>query len=130
MSIYYDYNKLQIKALKLLTKFGGEITNATLVIENKGTLDGANGEYIGGGPDTEHELWCVKVDDVGDAIDKTLIKDGDVMLPMYPYSKAGVLLTPAIDNKVLIDSDEWNIERVKTIKPAQVPLLYILQCRK
>ena len=130
MSAYFDYISLQTKVLELLTKFGGEVTNATLVIENKGTLDGANGEYVGGGTDTEHGLWCVKVDDVGDAIDKTLIKDGDVMLPTYPYSKADVLLEPAIDNKVLIDNEQWNIERVKTVKPAQVPLLYILHCRK
>ena len=130
MSAYFDYINAQTKVLELLTKFGGKITNAILVIKNKGALDGGLGEYIGGGPDIEHELWCVKVDDVGDAIDKTLIKDGDVMLPTYPYSKADVLLEPTIDNKVLIDSEQWNIERVKTVKPAQTPLLYILHCRK
>jgi hypothetical protein len=129
MSIYFDYNQAEKDAQEIIKFFATDSINAVLRVDaNKGTRDPVTGEYTGGSPAIDYDnLIGVKLGLKKGEADGTLIKENDIK---YVLSTENLTVVPSTDNKLIIESETWNIGYIKVLKPTTIAIAYFLYCRK
>lgn len=112
--------EFQDLGVELLTEFG-EVTN---LISGRRTKDNITG--VLSGTETPYTLQTAQIDFEEDSIDGTLILRGDAVLITNADGRE-----PLKDDRVTIDSENWNILGVQKIrsKPNGRVAAYILLCR-
>lgn len=114
------YTRMAATASKLLNKFGGTVT----VVRNVGgSVNPVTGAVTPGSNTTLTAKGLIsRFDD--SLIDGTRIKSSDRLLMIDNTFE------PAMTDKPTIASQNWTIVEIRTIKPANVAVMYALQVRR
>lgn len=114
------YTRMAATASKLLNKFGGAVT----VVRNVGgSVNPVTGVVTPGSNTTLTGKGLLnKFSD--DLIDGTRIKASDRLLMLDSSFE------PVMTDKPTIASQNWTIVEIRTIKPANVAVMYALQVRR
>lgn len=114
------YDKMAATALKLLTKFGADVT---IKRETGGSTNPVTGEVIAGVDASVVSKGLIKPYP-DKMIDGTRILDSDRLLVM---SSENVILP---SDKPFIDGEDWAIVNIKTVKPTDTTVVYFVQVRR
>jgi hypothetical protein len=114
------YTRMATTASRLLNKFGGTVT----VIRNVGgSVNPVTGVVTPGSNSTLTAKGLLnKFSD--DLIDGTRIKASDRLLMIDSTFE------PAMTDKPTIANQNWSIVEIRTVKPANVAVMYALQVRR
>ena len=116
----FDYSKSAATALKLLTKFGGDVTLKRDTGDSTHPITGA----ITAGTDASVTTTGLLVNYKNDAIDGTRIMSGDKQLILS--NEQAVTMT----DKPTINGENWSIVAIETVKPFDTIIIYKVQVRK
>jgi len=116
----FDYSKSAQTALKLLTRFGGEITLSRKTGDSVDPITGV----VAAGTDTSVTTTGLLKPYSDKMIDGTRILTGDKELVLSNEQ------TPLPSDKPIIDGEEWSIVAIKTIKPFDTVVVFFCQVRK
>lgn len=114
------YESIGATAASLISKFGQSITLRRITGGSINPITGASDEVA-----TDYTMTGLfkTIDD--DLIDNTIIKASDKMIVFSNTSE-----TPLIDDKIVLGSDVYSIEDIKTSSPASTDLVYFVRIRK
>lgn len=126
-----DYDEIAAGALESLEEAGQ-------IVKLRRAVPGEYDPGTGGSADVDVDYegtgaaFDYSLKDSGQASDpNTLIRVGDKQLYLAATQTSGEPMpTPLTSNKVVIGSVVWNVQNVKEINPAGVPVLYELNLRK
>jgi hypothetical protein len=114
------YNRMAATASRLLEKFGGVVS---VVRNTGGSTNPVTGAVV---PGTNNTLTArgliTKFSD--DLIDGTRIKASDRLLMIDNTFE------PVMTDKPTIGNQNWSIVEIRTVKPANVAVMYALQVRR
>ena len=129
MAAYFDYAQSKTDAEEIIAYFAAGTINAILRVDgNKGVRDPVTGNYTGGSPAVNYiDLKGVKLGLKKGEADGTLIKESDIK---YILSTENLTVIPTVDDKLIIESETWNISYIKELKPTTIILAYFIYCRK
>ncbi len=120
----FDYRPIADEVIELIYEFGTEMTMH--IPGTEGTWDPVTEETTGGNPPTQRKFQGVKIaptTDYAQSVGTGMIEARDMLIYMEPAFE------PKMDYSVETDGERWNIINIITEKPADVPILYILQVR-
>ena len=116
----FDYSKSAATALKLLTRFGGDVV---LSRETDGSTDPITG-VVTPGTDASVTTTGLLTNYEDNMIDGARILDSDRKLVLSNEYE------PLPTDKPVIAGEEWSIEAIKTIKPFDTVAVYFCQVRR
>jgi len=117
----FDYARSKSTAESLLAKFGQTVTL-------KRDTAGAGPAYNPGAPTTTSYSATAVVLDYSDyERDGTFIQTGDKKVYL---STSGLSITPALSDKMVVNSDTHSIINIKPLNPGGTVLLYEIQIRR
>lgn len=114
------YTRMAATASKLLDKFGSTVT----VIRNVGSSINPVTGVVTSGSNTTLTAKGLLNKFTDDLIDGTRIKASDRMLMI------DATFEPVMTDKPTIAGQNWSIVEIRTVKPANVPVMYALQVRR
>lgn len=132
----FDYFESARDALATLVDFGGAEPGVTLTRTPKAEYDRTTGKTVAADPVVT--LGVGLVFDYGlhasgtGTVGSSLIAAGDRQLYLASLTVAGVEIPAPLKNDKCVAPDgvEYNVESVKTLAPAGVPVLYDVQLRR
>jgi len=116
----FDYSKSAQTALKLLTRFGGEITLSRTTGDSIDPITGV----VAAGTNTSVTTTGLLKKYPDKMIDGARILSGDRELVLSNEQ------TPQPTDKPVIAGEEWSIEAIETVKPFDVVIVYFVHVRK
>jgi hypothetical protein len=114
------YNSLASTASKLLSKFGGDVTISRTTGGSINPVTGA----VTAGTTTVLEAKGLITDFKDELIDGTVIQYGDRLLVIDSS------IVPVLTDRPVVSNQQWNIMKIMTKQPANVPIVYLLHVRR
>ena len=117
MSQAFDYIRMQKTALRLIKKFGGQMT---LTGQDSSTYDIESNENVVI-PATSVAVFGVIVDHKADEIDGTMVLDGDKKLLLSAKNTT----IPKLNDTIVYAGGEWTLQNpITEVNPASTRVIY------
>lgn len=118
-----DYNALAQTAKRLIANNGRDVVLVRFVA---GDYDPETNTFSNASA-AETTIKGVRLNYNRSQIDNEIIKQGDIKMFV---EAVGLSTPPAVDDKIKIDSEIWDIKNIKPLQPADVAVFYELQLRQ